>query len=983
MVVEEFATILRKERSSDLISFLRSLDKQGKKELAAGLKPLQKEYLEYRQVSSLIGHSSFKQKASPAQVNILHAAAFVCCNRKEYQKIDGFSHFLNNPLVPDILSWYCPDWFSDVINDLTKQNWLPWNFRYNTAMEFVDKGYLQPTDELLARLIPQIIFELDKDHKQRFVRENVERWPITLSHHIWLIFQFETDIHLSDRYSHFGDSKKDVKHWLETLKHYTALGVIDRERLLQESLLATGRNFNKTLSGWFVELFEFLEPTVQELISLQSQLIITLSSQHSKAVNAALNGMKVIVESPEFNVSGLLENTPVLLSSETKSVVTATLTLLEKLLRKHPDQREAITVSVCHAFIHNDENIQNKAAKLLLKYHDASRQSVNDELGRYADSMLMSAKKTLAAFLIEAAPIPDDIVPGAATQPAEAVALPALSSLDELVFLASQAFDNNDPLHIDLLPAALVNLQDQVTGAELHKFEPALQRAYATVMNDWTSTMGYLDHLLATFFIDVTRLWIEWFPAEGASLQKIHDAFKKKDEENKAKWSWYKSRILALLPWRVESGDTIYLIHKAILVVAYEKLKKGRRQPILSTPTHACGYVDPLIVVQRLLQYRAADVLPDGHDFQIAIARIASFHRDEALTEARRVLTGETLNLLEFLLNDAARPIPPFHTPYLWFMAGIAKSPRQHYPEFKDFSYAQLPSSVYTGEVPWRSFVENYKVKKYDYGKKRYEDEPAERNVLRLTLDPVQSPGVTVTAEDKGFFSKLTRLVTPGKKDPPEETRILYQFISFKAKYLSAEHNDVQRFIYLMPSNPNPILTLVTARALEYSKFWSETDKKMVTKTLEALVDLTLVYNEVTYLFIATCMVSSDKTVRSFAAELWIKGVAARDLDSTQIGRIIGMHLSGEYAPMKRFTDLISENLLKVSGAHNKALELLFTTMIEYLPDEPPVGTKRYLDLYAELLALNKSTLTSEPAGKRLKAWSSSASLKKLISSLV
>ena len=57
-------------------------------------------------------------------------------------------------------------------------------------------------------------------------------------------------------------------------------------------------------------------------------------------------------------------------------------------------------------------------------------------------------------------------------------------------------------------PVALVDLQDQIDGPTLNKFEPALQRAYTFIMNDWPSTMGFLDHLLATFFIDVTKLFI-------------------------------------------------------------------------------------------------------------------------------------------------------------------------------------------------------------------------------------------------------------------------------------------------------------------------------------------------------------------------------------------------------------------------------------------------------------------------------------------
>ena len=291
--------------------------------------------------------------------------------------------------------------------------------------------------------------------------------------------------------------EKDFRHWIEALKNCASKGLIDRECLLRESLLATGRNFNKPLSGWFVEIFEAFEPTQTELISLQSELMNTLSSQHSKAVNAALSGLKEIVDSNQFNSNAFLDNLPILLSADTKSVVTKSITLLEKIIRNNPTLKELGCVQVCQAFVRNDEEIQNKAAKFLLKYHDEKKQSVNDELLKYVDSISMSARKMLSDFISNTPENHDDhTVTQSSFSPDP---IERISSIDELIFLASQAFDNNDPLHIDLLPAALVELQDQIDGQTLHKLEPALQRAYTFLMNDWPSTMGYLDHLLACF----------------------------------------------------------------------------------------------------------------------------------------------------------------------------------------------------------------------------------------------------------------------------------------------------------------------------------------------------------------------------------------------------------------------------------------------------------------------------------------------------
>lgn len=984
MVAEKFNTILKKEQMGELIPFLKSLEKGDKKEIASLLKPLAKKYLEFREVKALLGTTTtLKKEATPDQENILYAAAFVCLNRKDYQKFDRFDHVLSSKILYEILPWYCPDWFSDLVNDLTKRDWMPWNFRYDDALSLVEKGYLNPSDELIVRLIPQMMFEQDANHKYLFVPQNLVKRSITLEKHIWLIFQFETTIHYSDRYHQFQNANKNEHLWLTALKQCSERGLLDRHRLLQESILATGRNFNKALSGWFVELFEFLEPTKAELLTLQPELLNTLSSQQSKAVNSSLSAIRKIVEEKSFDTKGFLENALILLSSETKSVVSTTLSLLEKILRKNPVYKEEVCIAVCQAFIHNNEDIQNKASKLLLKFHDSSLRTVVDEINKYTDSMLMSSKKMLSELLSNLPSQQESISSNEVRQSDEIFnSIQEITSLDELIFLSSQAFDNNDPLHIDLLPAALVNLQHQLGESNLHKLEPALQRAYKLIMSDWPSTMGYLDHLLATFFIDFTRLLIERFPASGSSLKQIHVSFQKIDDENKSKWSWYHSRILHLPTWSVQSRDTTYIIHKAILFIAYEKIKSRNQLPILSTPTHEHGYIDPLVVIKRLTLYQSNNELPDDYDFQLAISRVAPFHHSEALTEARKSLNGEVLRIVEFLLDKHAKPKGPFTTPSLWFIAALTKSPGQIYPEFKDLFYSALSRSVFTGDVPWRSFVEHFTTTRYNYVKEVSEKVPAQHSVLRLTLNPYPAIWQEPQEDKSGVLSKLTKMITGPKKSERKAVYLLHEYVSLKSQFLSAEHNDIQRFIFLFPSNPNPVLTQVAARALVHGTLPSETDKRILTKTLEAIINLKFSFSEITHVFIASCMLTSDKTVRSFAAEVWLKAVNNGDRINKRIGEVIGMHFCGGYAPMKRFTDLVSSNLLKISQTHDEALVIMLTSIIENLPAESPVGTKRLLELYSEALSISNTTITSDLARQKLQSWSTSPGLKKIILAL-
>jgi hypothetical protein len=182
-----------------------------------------------------------------------------------------------------------------------------------------------------------------------------------------------------------------------------------------------------------------------------------------------------------------------------------------------------------------------------------------------------------------------------------------------------------------------------------------------------------------------------------------------------------------------------------------------------------------------------------------------------------------------------------------------------------------------------------------------------------------------------------------------------------------------------MPLQPDILIAHIINKGFRYTDFWSENDKKLITYTLETLLTLDYRQGTMSNLFIASCMISSDKTIRTYAAELWIKGVNETRIDSEAIGTIIGKHEQIELAPLKRFTDLVISNMFQISKKHNRALESLLACCIEQMSDIPISGCKKLLEIYAEVLSVNKSTIINEPVITRLNTWESTETLKRVI----
>lgn len=176
---EQFTRILAKNRLEELTPFLKGLNAEQKKSLVPHLKVLGKEYLEFSTITRL-GSTSYTQKAEGHQRKILAMAFFVCYSRKEFEKVWlGGEIFEKETLYP-LLDWHCPSWFSDYINKAAEAEYVPFYLDYEMVVGLMERGYLVPTKELIARVVPQMIYESGKGHEWEYKPENLLKRKVTI-----------------------------------------------------------------------------------------------------------------------------------------------------------------------------------------------------------------------------------------------------------------------------------------------------------------------------------------------------------------------------------------------------------------------------------------------------------------------------------------------------------------------------------------------------------------------------------------------------------------------------------------------------------------------------------------------------------------------------------------------------------------------------------------------------------------------------------
>ena len=299
-------------------------------------------------------------------------------------------------------------------------------------------------------------------------------------------------------------------------------------------------------------------------------------------------------------------------------------------------------------------------------------------------------------------------------------------------------------------------------------------------------------------------------------------------------------------------------------------------------------------------------------------------------------------------------------------MAGLMKSPETIYAEFKDFSYNKSPREFLTGNFKWRTY--QYTDSYTDYNKKT-----VEWICSTLTFDIPESENSHVINKDK-----YNERVSYYSYDPHPLLVEMYPQI----ERFDDIQNDLPRLAWLTPNIPEPLLVWCIRSAI-YAPTLNEVREAGITQAaIEALHQLRHTWHEVSYLLEATCMLVSDKTSRSYAAEIWIERVGQGCINSGRIGSILSSHQHTGWGPLKRLTDLIQQQMINVSPLHNRELEKLIVAMLAGLPEKPVKDLKKLLEIYAELLSINHSKAEDKHVLHLLDAWKGVPNLKKAVANI-
>ena len=367
--------------------------------------------------------------------------------------------------------------------------------------------------------------------------------------------------------------------------------------------------------------------------------------------------------------------------SKSKEPADGALKLLSRLVKEEPLKVDEYGKAILAAFNHPSKDIHRKALALVESTKLLKDKSLLGEFCGRID-MLAGLERSQAEKL--AASYQTVEAPTKLTNKASAT----LTSADELFARASR---------LDKKLSAVARIDDTINGIKANQFVdiPVSLNTLDYPRLDPESVLKPIDKLDDLIYM-FTKVWSDNYDAmelelvlDGVSRlcdQRPPD-FEAKTESlrqkaNKLTQSVFPSRFVngfnrvanawlgAARPYAVTRQADCFFSRRCLTLAQRAGLQNPA--PLLAAPTHRGGWIDPVIFVKRLLEYRRTNLEPDAADFIQALLRLAPENRGEAL-RAAGVLNNEMGEVVRYSLGGAAPAEMPTHA--FWVAAYRAREP--------------------------------------------------------------------------------------------------------------------------------------------------------------------------------------------------------------------------------------------------------------------------------------------------------------------
>ncbi len=529
--------------------------------------------------------------------------------------------------------------------------------------------------------------------------------PELLDDEVWKLFEFEG---AGDNCLVNYDSWKPGRPWITALCTLAKSGELPRDRLLDCSLDALGRDFNPYRARWFSLFHDAMKPTDDERLARANRYLDLLMSTGPATVTWAPKIVEKLDKQQPYPADQLTEGISPVLKSRQKGVVKKTLKLLDRTAKREPASARAISLVAAEGLAHEAVDVQEAAMQTIAKHGAPSDDELCGAIAALADMVAPSLRSKLAKWTT---PEKGDDEASTTDETSEA--------REDLMNIEERAAQLDPRLRqiagVDQLIDALKSNSGKISaapfdGTEFPRLDPAIRLEPIQDLDELFDVCARV--LEEPALVDEAELAFDGFsrlcdqrpddfdvrigPVVKRAMQKLerfdipYAGLGPANDIGGILIAWGRGKM-----WRwavsetrsdqmefdldgeeyygyTEQLDRVlgYLSRRSLALT--ERVLSGVALPLLSAPTHRSGWIDPVEFVRRTNVWVDADIQPDRHDICLALLRLAPERRTEALTNQIES-SEEWVQAACYGLGATGISIGP--TAGLWACAARARSP--------------------------------------------------------------------------------------------------------------------------------------------------------------------------------------------------------------------------------------------------------------------------------------------------------------------
>lgn len=905
---------------SDIIPYLEEYASGNLEVLKKEVRAAKRYWVDYADLSKDPLYKSKAQydwgvRGTKVQQRIVKLLALATFNGSDATSWDDFIELMNqvrSPEVTEILAYAKPNWLTKYLLDKVQKNsWQ--SVDYDNLRYAESKGFLEFEPELYANSMSKLhnpapallsLFTTDE---------------LTIQRDIPLVFDYETQIHTVYWNYRYEDQVNELT-WDKIFDELLAENKIDKTFILTRALEVQTKNWNNNLKSYFRKLIARIG--VEEKVILENQELFfpLLHAENSAVINFVVDTLKPYFGHKDFNlVEFLTWSEGVFMRNDIKSTLKTLLIQFDKLLKNRPDVKEHVILQAADVFMIQDLQLQDRAAKFILKHQKDPVEALTEKLQLYSAQMMGSIpsdlkslttassyteQEILSALMISSGekyvfdPIPEQKLQQPFTYP---------TSWNDILFKIGEVIRGTDAVQMELLMNAWVMQSATFPADYKEQLEP-----YINQLKKIYRESQWFQHFSAVFL----NMYFQ--------PNKIY--------RNTDRYSNYSK-------WASMIGDQ--------LVQVQHHIAKEIQLPLLSLPTHAPFWIAPQVLVQRILAYQAKGVALDLLDLSIALSRTIREDLDGVLALIEAVNDSQVKAVLMYALgfDDELKiakkswvkkllsPSDSAHVGWLGIWATVARThyPDAVFPEFEQENLKDIPFAV----APYRpelTFTPSY-YQGYNYQTKKSEMVYDGEKLSFHFPNFKQEPHTFIYHKD----------IHQRGKDS------LHSYYLFK--------DDVSYMHSLMPQSTESLSLFLTLGLGAKADLGGKTQVGY----LNAMMYEFFHFEQQSVLFLATSSFSKEKEVRAMAIEVLITAIDRQRLPVQDLGKFLGILISHTYGPLGRVEEVLGQ-CRDISSKHNNALiQVIDEMLLHYtIGEKMPTNFKKLIELYYDLINKENQELSVE-----------------------